>query len=71
MVPPSLNWEERTFTESYSAELSNLRPKGKIHYTTDGSGPDINSAVYSVPLILDKTTTLKAFTKWDDGRAEQ
>ena len=69
MVPPSLASDIRTFKENYTAELTNYRPGGKIFYTTDGSEPGENSKLYSVPLILSQTTTIKAFTKWDDGES--
>jgi hypothetical protein len=69
MVPPSLASDIRTFKENYTAELTNYRPGGKILYTTDGSEPGENSKLYSVPLILSQTTTIKAFTKWDDGES--
>jgi len=69
MVPPSLASDIRTFKENYTAELTNYRPGGNIFYTTDGSEPGENSKLYSVPLILSQTTTIKAFTKWDDGES--
>jgi hypothetical protein len=69
MVPPSLNSDNRTFKEKYTAELTNYRPGGKIFYTTDGSEPGENSKLYSVPLIFSENTILKAFTKWDDGKS--
>lgn len=39
-----------------------LNGNGTIYYTLDGSNPTLNSKVYSSPLILDKTTTIKAIT---------
>ncbi len=69
MVPPSLSSDSMTFSDTYTAELTNYRPGGKIFYTTDGSEPGENSEKYSVPLILSGTTTIKAFTKWDDGKS--
>lgn len=32
-----------------------------IYYTIDGSDPTTNSAIYHKPILLDKTTTIKAF----------
>ena len=37
-----------------------LSGEGQIRYTTDGSEPTANSALYEQPLILTKTTTLRA-----------
>ena len=40
-------------------------PDVDIHYTTDGSEPTIMSPIYSKPLLLDKSTTVKAATFLD------
>ena len=69
IIPPSLVSSERMFTESYVAELVNYRAGGNIYYTTDGSEPDENSIHYTEPITLSATTTLKAFTKWDDAQS--
>lgn len=37
----------------------------KIYYTTDGKDPDINSDIYTNPIIADKNFTLKAFSLKD------
>ena len=44
------------------SELAGL----EIHYTTDGSEPNNLSSVYTEPVLLDKTSTLKAIT-FSDG----
>lgn len=69
IIPPSLTSTERMFTESYLAELKNNRPGGEIFYTTDGTVPDENSSRYTDPLLLSETTTIKAFTRWDDAKS--
>jgi len=46
-------------------------PSGaKIHYTTDGSDPDESSPVYSSPLDISRTTTIKAIAIGDSGESE-
>jgi hypothetical protein len=69
MIPPTLLPEERTFTESFTGELKNNRPDGKICFTTDGSGPNENSTVYTKPFVLTGTGVIKAFTVWKDGKS--
>jgi len=69
IIPPSLLPNVRIFTLDYVAEFSNNRPGGKIFYTIDGSEPDLNSTQYSKPFKLTETTTIRTFTKWDDGQS--
>ncbi|HCC69731.1 MAG TPA: beta-N-acetylhexosaminidase, partial [Bacteroidales bacterium] len=48
--------EQGTVKVSMESEF----PDAVIHYTLDGSEPDINSDIYSEPLVLDSTTNIKA-----------
>lgn len=52
--------EPRIFTESMEVSLSCATKDATIHYTTDGSGPTKESAVYSTPITITETTTVKA-----------
>jgi hexosaminidase len=47
--------------------LSNQAGYGAIHYTTDGSSPDLHSPLYSSPLKARLPATIKAATFADDG----
>ena len=42
-----------------------LEGSGRIFYTTDGSRPDENSAEYTEPITLDKTTVIRAINVQD------
>jgi hypothetical protein len=42
--------------------LSTDVPGSQVHYTTNGSEPDSASSVYSVPIVIAKTTALRART---------
>ena len=44
-----------------------LKSKGKLYYTTDGSYPDENSREYTGPITLKKTTALR-FVSIEDGK---
>ena len=46
--------------------IATIIPDCEIYYTLDGSVPDRNSTRYTAPVMLDKTTTLKAIA-WKDG----
>lgn len=47
----------------YATQSVNLNAKNeaKIYYTTDGSYPDKNSAIYTEPFTIDKTTIIRSF----------
>jgi len=69
IIPPSLVSPFNIFSDIYVAEFSNNRPGGTIFYTSDGSEPDENSKQYSEPFTLSATTTIKVFTRWNDGKS--
>ena len=41
-------------------EMTNIRPDAEIRYTTDGSEPTVESALYTSPLTFDAPATVKA-----------
>ncbi len=49
-----------TFSASQTVSLSDTTAGATIYYTTDGSTPTTASAEYSTPILVGKTTTLKA-----------
>ena len=58
---PSVERGKRTFMDSTTVSLSCPDKGAKIYYTLDSRNPDLKSKVYSQPMTIDKTTTLKAF----------
>ncbi|HKL22483.1 MAG TPA: chitobiase/beta-hexosaminidase C-terminal domain-containing protein, partial [Tichowtungia sp.] len=60
-APPAFDLPADTaFYPDLSVTLSHSRPDAVIRYTTDGTDPDASSALYSAPLTLTDTTTVKA-----------
>lgn len=54
-----------TYTDEVEVTIS-ATEGAEIHYTTDGSAPDENSAVYTEPLKITESTTVKAVA-YQDG----
>src|ERR1022692_1905234 len=49
-----------TYSSTQTIAISDSTPGAVIYYTTDGSNPTPSSFVYTAPLIVSTTTTLKA-----------
>jgi hypothetical protein len=56
---PEVSLEEGRYTGSVTVTISHQRNGVTIRYTLDGSEPDHTSSIYSTPLLISKTTTLK------------
>jgi hypothetical protein len=48
------------YTETQSVTISCSSPSAKIYFTVDGSTPDVQSSLYTLPVSIPTTTTLKA-----------
>ena len=53
--------------EDFSVTLT-VSPAATIYYTTDGTEPSTSSAIYSTPIELDETTTVKTLAVSADGK---
>ena len=69
IIPPSLVSPVSIFTDSFSVKLANYNPDGIIYFTTDGSKPTTSSPTYTEPVIINKSTEIKAFTQWRDNNS--
>jgi hypothetical protein len=58
---PSVEQGKRTFMDSTLVSLSCPIKQAKIYYTLNGRDPDLKSQLYTRPITVTKTTTLKAF----------
>ncbi len=63
---PTFSPEAGTYTEAQTVTISCATENATIYYTVDGTTPDMNSTVYSEPLSITGTTTVKAFAVKDD-----
>ena len=58
--PPEADKPSGTYTGPITVELTNeLSPGALIYYTTDGVAPTAESTLYSEPITISETTTLK------------
>ena len=57
---PVISFDDRVFLRSTRVTLSCPGHKAVIRYTLDGSLPDERSPVYRKPLLIDRSTTLRA-----------
>ncbi|NKF24511.1 chitobiase/beta-hexosaminidase C-terminal domain-containing protein [Solimonas marina] len=57
---PTFSPSGGTYTGAQTVTIADTTPGASIHFTVDGSTPTTASAVYSAPLSVDSTTTIKA-----------
>ena len=60
VATPTFTPESGTFTETQSVSIACATNGATIHYTTNGTAPSASSAVYSTPISVSETTTIKA-----------
>lgn len=65
LTKPVINPASKVFTEEFDATITCSTQGATIYYTTDGTDPTTNSAVYSSPIHVDKTMTIKAIAAKD------
>ena len=60
VASPTLSLAAGTYTTTKTVTISTATAGATIYYTLDGTDPTVSSAVYSSPLTISQTTTLKA-----------
>ncbi|MBR2101408.1 MAG: chitobiase/beta-hexosaminidase C-terminal domain-containing protein [Prevotella sp.] len=55
-----------TYTSTQSVSITSATPNATIHYTLDGTTPTASSPVYSSPLSIAETTTVKAIAMFGE-----
>ena len=70
ILPPTFSLAEGTYWTEQTLKLSTTVENGTIYYTRiDGSDPTEKYSVYSDPIQISKTTTVKAFVKDEEGNS--
>ncbi len=59
-APPTFTPAAGTYATAQSIQLADSTPNAVIHYTTNGTAPTSASPVYSSPITVTATTTVKA-----------
>ena len=60
VATPTFSPAAGTYYEAQNVTISCTTEGATIHYTLDGTDPTANSAIYSTPIAISQTTTLKA-----------
>lgn len=60
VATPTFSPAPGTYASPLSVTLSDATPSAAIYYTTDGSTPTTSSTLYSAPIAVSVTTTIKA-----------
>jgi hypothetical protein len=60
VAPPTFSPSPGTYSSAQTVSLSSATSGAEIHYTIDGSTPTATSSLYSTPLLIAVTTTIKA-----------
>ncbi|MCQ2309053.1 MAG: chitobiase/beta-hexosaminidase C-terminal domain-containing protein [Bacteroidales bacterium] len=61
VATPTFSPSAGTYFEAQSVSISCATDGATIHYTTDGTEPTVESIVYTEPIAVSTTTTIKAF----------
>lgn len=64
---PTFNVAAGTYTTKRTVTISDQTPGAVIYYTTNGLAPTTSSAVYTQPVTITSTTTLRAIAALSDG----
>ncbi|NCA84498.1 MAG: T9SS type A sorting domain-containing protein [Clostridia bacterium] len=63
---PVFSMPSGMYFESFDVALTSETPSAEIYYTTDGSDPDDNATLYTAPIPVTATITIKAIAYAED-----
>ena len=68
VATPTFSLATGTYTSAQSVTISCATEGATIYYTTNGNDPTTNSSIYTAPITIEETTTLKAIAaKEEEG----
>lgn len=62
---PTFSIEAGTYADEQTVAISCATQGATIYYTTNGSNPTTSSDVYSTPIVVSESTTIKAIAEFD------
>ncbi len=71
IAAPVCETQERAFAETMQVVLSTPQPNAQVRYTRDGGDPAAAGYIYRQPLLLNRTTELKAVSVLENGRVSE
>ena len=69
ITPPLLGSTIPVFSGEFSAVLTSHNPNAKIYYTLDGTEPGENSTIYTTPITIKESCTIKAYAQHENGKS--
>jgi len=60
LISPIFDYDHITFYDKQTVRILHPDETVTLYYTNDGSEPGVNSLIYTEPLVINKSTTLKA-----------
>jgi len=60
VAPPEFSRDRGLYRQTFEVSLSSSTPGATIHYTMDGRAPTARSPAWEAPLVVDRTTCVRA-----------
>lgn len=70
VASPRFSLPEGTYYSAQSVELTCSTEGASIYYTVDGTTPDATKTLYSAPIVISETTTIKAIAIKDGNQSD-
>lgn len=70
LLAPTIESDKDIFEDTLYVKLSHVAKNAQIYYTIDETDPDLNSTIYTQPILLENSTEIKAMAtmeKWEQS----